>query len=81
MALAIGERRTLVLTIENLLLGSGQYVFSVALFGEQISETDRHDLIDRAYDFEITSNHVLYRGAIFAHPGEWSISEERVKSS
>lgn len=66
-----GQRKTLTLTIDPLNLGAGQYVFSVALFGNEINEKDRHDLIDRAYEFEVTSTQHVHQGTIFVHDGQW----------
>lgn len=73
LSLTTGETRTLTLTINELNLGSGQYVFSVAVFGHQVSEQERYDLIDRAYEFEVTATEHRFRGTVFAHPGAWQV--------
>lgn len=64
---------TFCLDLSQLNLGAGSYVFSVALFGEEIIESDRYDLIDRAFEFEVVCSELKFQGAVFHHPHQWSI--------
>jgi len=59
------------LELPDLNLGAGTYVFSVALYGREISDPDRYDLIDRSYEFEVQSYEPRYQNAVFHHPGNW----------
>lgn len=68
-----GEQYCLRLDIESLNLGMGTYIFSIAIFGEMIIESQRYDLIDRAYEFEVVTDEPQLQGAIFHHPGAWSL--------
>ncbi len=68
-----GESRTLTLELPDLNLGEGQYVFSAAVFGNAISDEERYDLIDRAYEFEVVCSDSKLQGAVFHHPSQWRI--------
>lgn len=64
---------TFCLDLPQLNFGAGSYVFSVALFGEELSESDRYDLIDRAFEFEVVCSELKLQGAVFHHPSQWRI--------
>lgn len=72
LELDAGSTSSLVLTMKDLRLCRGNYVFSVALFSRTITEKDRYDLIDRAYEFEVVTSEPQFQGAVFHHPALWS---------
>jgi lipopolysaccharide transport system ATP-binding protein len=68
-----GERRWLSVTLDEILLGDGQYVFSVSLFEGTVQEETRYDLVARAYEFRIVGNPPLAAGSVFRHPARWAL--------
>jgi lipopolysaccharide transport system ATP-binding protein len=62
------------LAIDELNLGDGRYVVSVALYRELSlsSVSVAYDLLDRSYEFEIVGNHPFHNG-IFRHSGTWEM--------
>lgn len=71
--LEVGQKCSLNLTLGSLNLGDGYYIFSVALFRTAIEESQRYDLIDRSYEFQVIGNDPIIAGAVFKHPGEWGL--------
>ena len=66
-----GQKRSISLEICTPNLGDGNYIFSVALFKEAIEESQRYDLIDRSYEFEIIGNDSIMANTVFHVPGKW----------
>jgi len=66
-----GEKRSFELELDNLNLGDGHYLISVALFKEAIDESQRYDLLDRSYEFQIVGNEPLMAAPVFHHPSQW----------
>jgi hypothetical protein len=71
--LATRERQWVSVTLDPLLLGDGQYVFSVSLFEGAVQEETRYDLIARAYEFRVVGNPPLVAGSLFQHPARWRV--------
>ncbi len=71
--LAAGEHRWVSVTLDQLLLGDGQYVFSVSLFEGTVQEDTRYDLVARAYEFRVVGNPPLIAGSVFRHPARWAL--------
>lgn len=71
--LAARERQWVSVTLDPLLLGDGQYVFSVSLFEGAVQEETRYDLIARAYEFRVVGNPPLVAGSLFQHPALWKV--------
>jgi lipopolysaccharide transport system ATP-binding protein len=71
--LAARERQWVSVTLDPLLLGDGQYVFSVSLFEGAVQEETRYDLIARAYEFRVVGNPPLVAGSLFQHPARWRV--------
>ena len=71
--LAHRERQWVSVTLDPLLLGDGQYVFSVSLFEGAVQEETRYDLIARAYEFRVVGNPPLVAGSLFQHPARWRV--------
>ncbi len=69
--LATGERQWVSVTLDPLLLGDGQYVFSVSLFEGTVQQETRYDLVARAYEFRVVGNPPLVAGSLFQHPARW----------
>jgi ABC-type polysaccharide/polyol phosphate transport system ATPase subunit len=72
--LAEGDDANLALDFGPLNLGSGTYVFSVALY-RSLSSTEpseAYDLLDRSYEFEVVGDDAN-SGSVFAHPGVWTV--------
>jgi len=69
------EVRQAELRFPRLDLGNGRYVFSVSLHKrldpDLLVETERYDLVDRSYEFEVVGNPTL-RMAIVHVPAEWA---------
>jgi lipopolysaccharide transport system ATP-binding protein len=68
-----GEHRWVSVTLGELLLGDGQYVFSVSLFEGAVQDETRYDLVARAYEFRVVSNPTLVAGSVFRHPARWAL--------
>jgi ABC-type polysaccharide/polyol phosphate transport system ATPase subunit len=60
------------LDLGPLMLGNGEYVFSVAVFEGIVAGETRYDLLAKCYEFEVVGNDVLHADFIFAHPSSWS---------
>jgi hypothetical protein len=71
-----GDRRTLRLDTEPLKLGNGIYVFSIALFQTEIDESQRYDLLDRSFEFEIVGNSPVMAGVVVHLSGKWKPEEQ-----
>ena len=71
--LAAGEQRWVSVTLDELLLGDGQYVFSVSVFEDTVQEESRYDLVARAYEFRVIGNPPVIAWSIFRHPARWAI--------
>jgi len=69
--LKAGEQHQFRLEIGSLNLGDGHYVFSVAIFRSAIDESERYDLIDRSYEFQVVGNDPLMAPVVFHHAGAW----------
>jgi hypothetical protein len=77
--LATRERQWVSVTLDPLLLGDGQYVFSVSVFEGAVQEETRYDLIARAYEFRVVGNPPLVAGSLFQHPARWSVEPASAK--
>jgi lipopolysaccharide transport system ATP-binding protein len=73
LQLAAGEHRWASVTLDQLLLGDGQYVFSVSLFEGTVQKETRYDLVARAYEFRVVGNPPLVAGSVFRHPARWTL--------
>jgi lipopolysaccharide transport system ATP-binding protein len=71
--LSAGEHRWVSVTLDQVLLGDGQYVFSVSLFEGTVQEETRYDLVARAYEFRVVGNPPLVAGSVFRHPARWTL--------
>lgn len=71
--LSAGESRWVAVTLDPLLLGDGQYVFSLSAFEGVVLGETRYDLVARAYEFRVIGNAPLVSGAVFQHPARWSV--------
>jgi lipopolysaccharide transport system ATP-binding protein len=62
------------LTVDELNMGDGRYVVSIALYRELSHNgvSVAYDLLDRSYEFEVAGNHPFHNG-VFRHPGEWQM--------
>lgn len=73
--LGTDEVRQAELRFPRLDLGNGRYVFSVSLHKtldpHLLVETERYDLVDRSYEFEVVGNPPL-RMAMVHVPAEWT---------
>ena len=78
--LAAGEHRWVIVTLDELLVGDGQYVFSVSLFEGSVEEETRYDLVARAYEFRVVGNPPLVAGSVFRHPARWTLDPTSGKS-
>ncbi|MCE5252290.1 ABC transporter ATP-binding protein [bacterium] len=67
------QKRIILLDMGSPKFGNGYYVFSVGLFGEAVEESQRYDLIDKSFEFEITGNDPIFAGTIFHIPGIWNV--------
>ena len=74
--LAKGERKTICLRYDELLLGAGKYTFSAAIYKnldiEDPSSAEFYDLLSRSFKFEVISQ---IRGdeSLLNHPSIWEI--------
>jgi len=74
--LAKGERKTVCLRYDELLLGAGKYTFSAAIYKnldiEDPSSAEFYDLLSRSFNFEVISQ---IRGdeSLIHHPNIWEI--------
>jgi len=70
-----GEDRCITLHYDNLMLGNGEYVFSVAAYRKldmhDTSTAEVFDLLDRSYQFKVFSKYPL-DPSVFYHPARWS---------
>lgn len=70
-----GEIRTKVLQYPELRLGSGKYVFSVAIYREFDPDIPqaavRYDLLSRSFAFRVRDKHSL-DPSVFHHPAVWT---------
>jgi lipopolysaccharide transport system ATP-binding protein len=70
-----GQTRSKVLSYPTLLLGNGEYVFSVAIFKSfnphNPQSAVRYDLLSRSYGFRVRDNYSL-DPSLFHHPALWS---------
>ena len=71
--LATRERQWVSVILDPLLLGDGQYVFSVSLFEGVVHADTRYDLVARAYEFRVVGNPPLVAGSLFRHPARWRL--------
>jgi len=69
--LVYGESREFRLNIPALMLGNGDFVFSLSIFEGTVQAETRYDLVARAYQFKVVGNLPLVAQAIFQHPAEW----------
>jgi hypothetical protein len=73
-----GEKRVLTLRWSPLLLGSGRYIMSLALY-ERLDHPDDaapviHDILDRSFEFSVHGVAPLREGALL-QPFTWSASD------
>jgi lipopolysaccharide transport system ATP-binding protein len=73
LRLAVDERRRVSVSLDELLLGDGQYVFSVSLFEGTVQKETRYDLVSGAYEFRVVGNSPLAAGSVFRHPARWNL--------
>lgn len=75
-----GDEKTVSLVFKNLLLGPGTYVMSVGVYKtfdvDHPSEAVRYDLIDRSFEFKVTSDLDFNQGVVY-HPCKWLIDGVR----
>ncbi len=72
--LEAGQQRVFHLDFDRLLLAEGHYFISAALFREEISESERYDVIDRSYEFKVTGDDSPLR-VVFHHPATWTFED------
>ena len=73
LELVAGDHRWVSVTLDELLLGDGDYVFSVSLFEGAVQGESRYDLVARAYEFRVVGNPPLTASSIFRHPARWTL--------
>lgn len=64
------------LEIDELNLGDGQYVVSVALYRELSVTPLVYDLLDRSFDFEVRGNE-LFDNGVFRHGSRWHVEQSQ----
>lgn len=71
-----GEQREISLLYDPVMLGNGDYVFSVAIYQslelDDPSTAEIYDLLDRSYHFKVFSKHP-HDQSVFHHPARWSV--------
>lgn len=69
-----GEKKTLSLDYGHVMLGNGNYVFSVALYRKlsSLDVSEVYDLLDRSYEFCVVGNPPLENGLI-RHQTTWTL--------
>jgi lipopolysaccharide transport system ATP-binding protein len=74
-----GDRRTVSLQLAPLLLGNGEYVFSVAVFDDteltRLDEAKRYDLLSRSFRFRVRDR-IADDESLFHHPGRWYFPQD-----
>ena len=73
LELDVGQEHTFYFDFEPLNLGKGDYIFSVALYQNNIVSEECYDLLDRTYEFKVIAQNseLIRQGTIFHHPGQW----------
>ncbi len=65
--------------LDELNLGNGQYLISLALYRELSDAPKVYDLLDRSFDFEVRGNAVFDNG-VFRHAARWVVEVEQSDS-
>ena len=71
-----GQTSSIFFTIGPLTLGDGHYIFSVGLFKSVYEESQRYDVIDRSFEFQITGNKKIMAQTICHVPGMWELKSD-----
>jgi lipopolysaccharide transport system ATP-binding protein len=74
--LAGDETRDLQLDLGRLMLGDGDFTFSLAIFDGVVEGDRRYDLLAYSYEFKVVDNPPLHRSFIFQHPSDWKTVAE-----
>ena len=77
-----GDRFSATLSFEPLLLGSGSYFFSAALYRQidlnNLGAAKAYDLLSRSFEFKVRSTH-LDDPSLFRHPAAWELDRVPLK--